>query len=112
MAYDELLAMRMRDALGTQRGITEKRMMGGICFFVSGNMICGADRAKNGSQRFMFRLGKEDTAGAKLPDGTQVVMGGRPMRGFYFVDAGTCDRKLLGRWLKLALAHAKSLPPK
>lgn len=109
MAYDELLAMRMRDALSPEKGLSEKRMMGGICFFVNGNMVCGADVAKDGTQRFMFRLGKENKAGAKLPAGEPMIMGGRQMRGFYFVDARVCDKRLLKRWLAAALTHARSL---
>ncbi len=33
MAYDEALTQRMRKALKSTEGITEKRMMGGVCFF-------------------------------------------------------------------------------
>lgn len=112
MAFDEALTLRMRAALGEGEGITEKRMMGGVCFFLGGNMVCGADRSKEGERRFMFRVGKGNEAAADLPQGTPMVLGDRPMPGFYFVDGEKCDDELLRSWLDIALGHAQSLPSK
>jgi arylamine N-acetyltransferase len=112
MAYDEMLAMRLRNAIGAQSKLTEKRMMGGVCFMLNGNMVGGADRTKVGTQRLMFRVGRDNAAAAKLPGGKMVRMGERTMQGFYFVDAEACDDTLLARWVALALEHARSLPPK
>lgn len=110
--FDEALTRHMRAALGNGPGISEKRMMGGVCFFLHGNMVCGADRSKEGERRFMFRVGKGNEAAAALPQGVPMVLGDRPMPGFYFVDGDRCDDDLLRRWLELALAHARSVPPK
>ena len=41
MAYDEELAERVREALATRRGVSEKRMFGGLTFLVGGHMCCG-----------------------------------------------------------------------
>lgn len=113
MAFDPELTTRMRAVLGNGPAITEKRMMGGICFFLNGNMLGGADRAKDGSRRFMFRVGKGNAQAAEaLGAVAPLQMGGRVMPGFYFVAAEHCDDALLGRWLDLALAHARTLPPK
>ena len=112
MAYDEVLADRMRSAIGDDPGISEKRMMGGVCFFLHGNMIGGADRSKEGERRFMFRVGKGNDAVATLPEGVPMILGDRPMAGFYFVNAERCDDELLANWLMAAMAHAGSLPPK
>jgi len=38
MAYDEELADRLRELVGEQTGITERRMFGGLAFLVRGNM--------------------------------------------------------------------------
>jgi len=62
VAYDEALAQRFRDTLHGVRGVSEKRMMGGLCLFVDGNMIGGVDRTKDAADRFMFRVGKENDA--------------------------------------------------
>lgn len=112
MAFDDALTLRMRAALGEHQDISEKRMMGGICFFLHGNMVCGADRSKGGERRFMFRVGKANETAAGLPQGVPIILGDRPMPGFYFVDGDRCDDDLLRRWLELALAHARSLPSK
>jgi hypothetical protein len=112
LAYDELLAMRVRDALGGSKGLTEKRMMGGICFLLDGNMICGVDRTKAGAARFMFRIGKNNPAATKLCGGEVVAMGDRAMPGFYFVDAALCSETAFKAWLAAAKAYVRSLPPK
>lgn len=112
MAYDERLAERFREQLRGRDGITEKRMMGGLCLFAHGNMIGGADRRRGGG-RFMFRVGKDNAAAAeRLPGAEPAVMGGRRMSGFYFVDEQACDADMLPRWIELALRHALSLPAK
>lgn len=103
--------MRVRDALGDLEGVTEKRMMGGVCFLLHGNMACGVDRTKAGAGRFMFRIGKDNPVAAKLRGGEVVAMGNRKMPGFYFVDE-ECRAKDFKAWLAAATAYAASLPPK
>jgi hypothetical protein len=112
VAFDEELTERMRAALGNGPAFSEKRMMGGVCFFLNGNMIGGADRSKEGLRRLMFRVGKANEVAAGLPGGLPMFLGERPMPGFYFVDADQCDDALLGQWLAVALDHAARLPPK
>jgi hypothetical protein len=112
MAYDEVLAMRVRDALGGGKHVTEKRMMGGVCFLLNGNMVCGVDRTKAGAGRFMFRIGKANPAASKLHGGVVVTMGERKMPGFYSVDEGECSGKNFKAWLEAAKVYVESLPPK
>lgn len=113
MAYDERLAARFRRLVETQTGVTEKRMMGGVCFFVNGHMIGGADCSKAGDKRFMFRVGKEnDALAARLPGGNAMIQGGRRMTGLYFIDPASCGRKAIEDWVTLAVGHARSLPAK
>lgn len=113
MPYDETLNARMRDALAAHAGITEKRMMGGLCFFLNGNMLGGARRHNDGVGRFMFRVGKANEAIA-LQDRTAqpVIHGQRKLGGFIHVNADHCDEHALQRWLSLCLEHAASLPAK
>jgi hypothetical protein len=40
MAYDERLATRIRKVLARRKGFSEKRMFGGVAFFLGGNMCC------------------------------------------------------------------------
>ena len=113
MAHDPDLAERMRVAIGPGPEFSEKRMMGGTCFFVHGNMVGGADRSKDGKPRFMFRVGKDKAdRAAKVGALAPLLLGDRVMPGFYFVDAEHCDDALLGQWLALTFENARSLPPK
>jgi TfoX/Sxy family transcriptional regulator of competence genes len=113
MTYDEDLARRFRTALDDPAGITEKRMMGGLCFFLNGNMLGGVDRTKAGQGRFMFRVGKEAEAQAlKRPGAEPVVLGGRRMGGLIFVDEKACGEKALRAWVVLAMEFVSILPRK
>ncbi|CZF77671.1 hypothetical protein GCE9029_00346 [Grimontia celer] len=108
MAYDEQLTQRFRDATSNVKGITEKHMMGGVCFLHHGNMIGGADKG-----RFMFRVGKENEDIALENPGAEVmVQGGRKMSGLLFVDAEHVDSQALDDWISLALSFVETLPPK
>ena len=41
MAYDEGLAQRVREALADRSDLSERKMFGGLCFMLGGNMCCG-----------------------------------------------------------------------
>ncbi len=113
MAYDEEMTDRYRATLDGMAGISEKRMMGGVCFFLDGNMIGGADRSKDGERRFMFRVGKENEAEALARDGARIVeLGGRRMGGLIFVPIDVCDDAALKDWISMALRFVSTLPPK
>ena len=42
MAYDEALAARIRDLLGSEPGLSEQKMFGGLAFLIGGNMAVAA----------------------------------------------------------------------
>ncbi len=112
MAYDEALTGQFRDMLQGMVGVDEKKMMGGVCFMLNGNMIGGADRQKDGQGRFMFRVGKDNQAEAVAKLGGEVMeMGGRRMSGMFFVDEDT-DPGQLKAWVSLALSFVATLPAK
>ena len=118
MAYDEALTETFRTVLAQSLGkdlpgIVERRMMGGVCFMLNGNMLGGAHREKDGTGFFMFRVGKENARAAEKIGGGEIVdMGGRKMGGLYFVEADSCSTDLLNAWSALALSFASSLPRK
>ncbi len=113
MAYDEQLTERFRKAAQGLGDLSEKRMMGGVCFLLNGNMLGGADRNKEGLKRFMFRVGKGAHLEAlKRPGAIPMEMGGRRMGGFIFVDAETCDDRMLSDWIALANSFVSELPAK
>jgi len=113
MALVEDLNDRLRTHLGNRAGLTEKRMMGGMCFLLNGHMICGADRTKEGERRYIFRVGKDnhDRAGG-FPGAVPMVQGGRVMSGLFFVSDDDASDEVLQTWLDLAVSHALTLTPK
>lgn len=113
MAYDEALANAFRSRIAGIEGVSERKMMGGVCFFLGGNMLGGADRQASGAGRFMFRVGKpNDAVAAVLPGGAPIVQGGRRLTGMYFVDEDECTDDVFRQWLSLALSYASTLPEK
>ena len=57
MAYDEDLADRIRELLGSESGVTEKRMFGGLSFLLNGNMAVAA----SGQGGLLVRVPPDDT---------------------------------------------------
>jgi len=118
MAYDENLTLRFREALHAAvpeaaASLSEKKMMGGVCFLLNGNMVGGADRTKAGVGRFMFRVGKDnDDEGLTRPGAVTMHQGGRRMTGFFFVEESDCNAETMKSWIDLALSFVKTLPPK
>ncbi len=101
MAYDENLAERVRAQLkGMRVGFEEKRMMGGLCFMVSGKMCVGVEK-----DRLMARIDPAVYDAALARTGCAPMdFTGRPMRGFVFVNpAGLESPGDLKSWLELAL---------
>jgi hypothetical protein len=113
MAIDEDLNDRLREVLGDRAGVSEKRMMGAMCFLLHGHMIAGADRTRDGERRFIFRIGKPNHAtGLALPGAEPMVQNGRTLSGLFFVGEDDCTDELLRAWLDLAISNALTLPPK
>ena len=109
MAYHEEYAGILRDELATLEGVTEKRMFGGLCFMLNGNMLCGVD--KNGG---MARVGKDHEAEAlKLPGIEPLSFTGRKMGGMVDINPEAIeDEATLRAVLKLALEFVGALPGK
>ncbi len=114
MAVDEKLNQRFRKAAGTGNKLVEKKMMGGICFMLNGNMLGGADRdQKTQYGRFMFRVGKDNEQEALSKHSTRIVeQGGRKMGGLIFVDSDSLTDTEMKSLMKLALSFVGNLAPK
>lgn len=109
MAYDEGLAQLMRDDLADRPGIAEKKMFGGICFLLDGNMVCGVHKGGG-----MFRVGKDREAAALAIEGLgEMTFTGRKMGGMVDVSEDCLsDEDARAALMALALANAAALPPK
>lgn len=109
MAYDEGLAELMRGDLAEVSGISERKMFGGLCFLLNGNMVCGVH--KDGG---MARVGKDAEAEALAMKGIDPLsFTGRKMGGMVDVSEEVLgDDARRGAIVALALAYAESLPAK
>ena len=102
-------AARLRAELGTLPGLTEKKMFGGICFLLGGNMVCGVIR-----DELIFRVGTAQYTASLAQPGARVFdFSGKPMAGWVMVaPEGYASEEDLARWVKLGVAFAGSLPVK
>jgi hypothetical protein len=107
---DETLLKRVRKSLSRRRGITEKRMFGGHCFFANGNMLGGVTR----QCELIVRVGPDAYQQAlQSEDARKMDFTGRPMRGFVVITtSGVASDADLRRWIDFGVAFARSLPPK
>jgi hypothetical protein len=110
MAYDEDLANRIRELVGSQRGVEEKPMFGGLAFLINGNMSV----AVSGKGGLMVRVPPEETA--KLQEREHVspmMMAGRETRGWLRVTVdGVKTKRQLASWVTRGVGYARSLPAK
>ena len=110
MAYDEDLAARIRDLIGPDPELTEKKMFGGLAFLIHGNMAISASGQGGVLVRVDPALTDEFIVTTKA---TIAVMQGREMPGWLRVspeDLASDDD--LSRWVEIGIGHARSLPPK
>jgi TfoX/Sxy family transcriptional regulator of competence genes len=110
MAYDEELAARIRELVGEEPGLTEKKMFGGLAFLVGGNMSVAA----SGQGGLMVRVDPAETdALVAKPHAGPFEMRGRPMQGWLRVESeGVRTKRQLEPWVKRGVAYARSLPAK
>ncbi|WP_262286011.1 TfoX/Sxy family protein [Micromonospora sp. MA102] len=110
MPYDEDLANRVRELLGREPGLAEKRMFGGLAMMVKGNMAV----VVRGAGGLMVRVDPAESERLEAEPGAQAtVMRGRPMRGWITVDPSACAGDAeLARWVDRGVRFAATLPPK
>ena len=110
MAYDAELAERVRALVARERGLSEKRMFGGLAFLINGHMAVSA----SGQGGLLLHVDPADTdALVREPKVHRAVMRGREMDGWLRVPANAVeDDDDLARWVGRGVAHARSLAPK
>ena len=109
MAYDEAVAGRVRDALAGRDGLSERKMFGGLCLMLHGNMFAGVIK-----DELMLRVGPDRFAAALARPGARPMdFTGRPMNGYVYVHpTGFAGDKALAAWLDEALGYVETLAPK
>ena len=106
MPYDAKLADRIRRVVAGKRGVTEKKMFGGIAFLLDGKMFCGV-----ASNDLMVRVGPErheDALGR--PHVRPMDFTGRPMKGYVFVGSDGCrTQRQIVAWVDKSTAFVATL---
>jgi TfoX/Sxy family transcriptional regulator of competence genes len=110
VAYDEDLADRIRALVATERGVTEKKMFGGLAFLVGGNMAIAA----SGQGGVLVRVDPEESDRlVRTTKADVAVMRGRAMPGWLRVaSADVRTKPQLAKWVTLGTGYARSLPVK
>jgi hypothetical protein len=109
MAFDEALAGRVRKALARRKGLTERKMFGGVGFFLAGNIVAAVMR-----QGLVVKLGPAGVEDAlREPHVTRFGRPGRTMTGWAVIgpEASATDAAVAG-WVRRAAAYVKTLPAK
>ncbi len=110
MVYSKSLAARIRQMLHGRPGIVEKKMFGGVCFLLRGNMLVGVWQ-----DALIVRLGVDEAARALAEPYVRE-----------FDITGRADERLgngrgrriwkptpqLAAWIDRAAAFVETLPPK
>jgi TfoX/Sxy family transcriptional regulator of competence genes len=109
MAYDEMLAARVRDRVNNLAGLSEKKMFGGVGFLLNGNMACGVNK-----KDLIIRAGPDAyESNLKEAHTKPFDMTGRPMTGWIVVvENGYSAEGDLVKWVQKGVNYAYSLPPK
>lgn len=109
MAYSEELAQRVRVILQDELGVSERKMFGGLCFLLRGNMCCGIL-----NDELMLRVGPDQYDAAMARPHTRIMdFTGRPSKGMVYVEEdGIATEQTLAEWVQWGVNFAGSLPPK
>jgi hypothetical protein len=110
VAYDEELADRIRQLLGGEADLTEKKMFGGLAFLIGGNMAVAA----SGQGGVLVRVDPAESETLVATTNARLMkMRGRRMQGWLRVDPNDVRTKgQLAKWVGLGATYARSLPEK
>ena len=109
MPYNEEIEKRISHIVSRWGHTEAKKMFGGMCHLLHGNMFCGVYK-----DFLILRLGKKGADEAlKLPTVREFDITGRPMKGWAMVEEkGFKNDKTLESWLNQAKAFVETLPKK
>jgi len=109
MAYDEKLASRILALIKGARGVSTKRMFGGLCVLLHGNMALGVV-----DDKLMVRVGPDNYESSLRQKHVKPMdFTGKPLKGMIYVTReGIQTRAALKKWVEAGTGFARSLPPK
>ena len=109
MTFNEITASKIRDAMKSTPGVSERNMFGGVSFMLEGNMCCGVIE-----DNLVVRVGPGTyEATLQEPHTRPMDFTGRPLKGFVYVDpAGYEAPSALLGWIERGVAFVRTLPRK
>ena len=109
MVHDQRAADRIRKIAAQGKGISSRKMFGGVCHLLHGNIFCGVYK-----ENLILRLGEKGAAEALRSSFVRPLdITGRPMKGWVMVvPEGWGDDDLLAAWIDEAKAFAATLRKK
>jgi hypothetical protein len=110
VAYDEVLADRIRTLLAGEPNLVEKKMFGGLAFLIGGNMAVAA----SGQGGALVRVDPSQSDSLVATTNARFMkMRGQQMQGWLRLDpADVRTERQLVRWVELGAAYARTLPAK
>ena len=107
MPYNKELDLRITSIISKWSTI-RKKMFGGTCHLINGNMMCGVYK-----DYLILRLGEARANKAlEQPFVKPFDITGRPMKGWVMVEEEGFKGSALDKWLDQAHEFAATLPPK
>jgi hypothetical protein len=109
MPYDTILEKKIGEITLSWDGLEKKKMFGGICYLISGNMCFGIWK-----DNLIVRMAPE-LAIEKLKDQNvkEFDITGKPMKGWVMVEKETWqNKKKLVEWLDIGRSFVLALPKK
>jgi len=109
MSYNKDLEARIQKIVSFWKNTESKKMFGGICHLLNGNMLCGVYK-----DFLILRLGEDKAAEAlKRPFVKPFDITGRPMKGWVMVEErGFAGEGELKEWLEKARGFVKTMGSK
>jgi TfoX/Sxy family transcriptional regulator of competence genes len=109
MPYNEEIDVRIKNVVSNWKNTDAKKMFGGVCHLLNGNMFCGVYK-----DYLILRLGGQKSEEVlKSPFAKPFDITGRPMKGWVMLEEnGFNTDKLLKDWLLSAKAFVETLPAK
>ena len=110
MGYNALLADRIRTYVASERGLSEKKIFGGIAFLINGNMAIAA----SGQGGLLVRVDPELSDHLLAYSNCMLMeMRGRSMTGWLRVEEEDVESDpQLATWINRGVTYAQTLPAK
>ncbi|MGD2024200.1 MAG: TfoX/Sxy family protein [Desulfobacterales bacterium] len=108
MPYNEKIDARITQIVSHWKNTDAKKMFGGVCHLLNGNMVCGVYK-----DYLILRLGeKASSAALKKAHTRPFDITGKPMKGWVMLEEqGFKSEDQLRSWLNKAKGFVKTLPP-